>query len=380
MIKNISITNFKIFKQNELKINNLNILTGMNGMGKSSLIQILLILRQSHFKGLFYDPEEKYISLGDQEREDFVEIGDYRDAIYQDFDNDKDFIKIKIHFTDKTATWQTESYYEHGGDIFELPVKTTNVDNSIFKEALFAKRKFQIIKADRIGPKEFLPTSARKVKNKDFGTDGRYAMHYFLEKWKTKIPIKELAHSKEDNLLLEQQINAWLHEISPGVRVKSVFHQIDNTKIIPQFDYNVGNLNKKPFKAKNVGFGISYVFSVIMSILTAEKNDIIIIENPEAHLHPRGQTELAKLAAIAAQNGVQVFIETHSDHVLDGIRIATKQGKIQVNNLNILFFNRAEKEHTTIIEKINIDKYARFLEEPPKGFFDEFENNMMKLI
>ena len=393
MIKKISIQNFKNFKNNELSCNNLNILTGMNGMGKSSLIQLLLILRQSYLKGAFFE-DNKYISLGDPERDDYIEIGDYRDAIYQDFEQEEDFIRTEIQFSDNTATWQTESYYDLGENIFELPVKTTNVNNNIFTEALFAKKKFQFIKAERIGPRETLPINHRKIKNKDFGADGRYAMHYFMENWKKKISIKELAHPNEENLLLELQINAWLNEISPSIRVKSIFHQTDKNKIIPQFDYNLGGLNKRPFKAKNVGFGISYIFSVVMSILTAEKNDLIIIENPEAHLHPSGQTKLSKLAAIAAQNGVQIFIETHSDHILNGCLLSVKDNLrhpewgINKELVNIFYFGRHKTEHKTKITLINIDDNLKFYQKNkkgeqvhlPKGFFDEWGNTISKLI
>lgn len=393
MIKKISVKNFKCLKDNKFPCNNLNILTGMNGMGKSSLIQLLLVLRQSHIKGAFYG-DEKYLSLGEPDRNDYIEIGDYSDAIYQDFEKNEDFIKTIIQFTDNTASWQTDSYYDLGGDIYDIYVKTENINNNIFTEALFAKQKFQFIQAERVGPREFLPANDRKIKDKDFGKDGRYAMHYFIENRRKNIPINELGHPNEDDFSLEQQINAWMSEISPNIRIQSIFHQTDNRKIIPLFDYNVGDLNKKPFKAKNVGFGISYIFSVVMSILTAEKNDLIIIENPEAHLHPSGQTKLAKLAAIAAQNGVQIFIETHSDHILNGCLLAVKENQkhhswgINKDLVNIFYFDRDKIEHKSITTLIKIDNDLKFYQENkkgelvhlPKGFFDEWGNTISNLI
>jgi len=74
------------------------------------------------------------------------------------------------------------------------------------------------------------------------------------------------------------------------------------------------------------GFGLSYTLPVITALLvgTLIPNSLVIIENPEAHLHPRGQTEIARLIALCAQVGTQIIIETHSDHLFDGIRIAAK--------------------------------------------------------
>ncbi|MBI4645991.1 MAG: AAA family ATPase [Bacteroidia bacterium] len=188
-------------------------------------------------------------------------------------------------------------------------------------------------------------------------------MHYFIENRGKEIPIKELAHPNQPVLLLEQQINAWLNEISPNIWVKSIYHQIDKTKIIPLFGYysGGGDFEKKPFKAKNIGFGISYVFSVVMAILTAQKDDLVIIENPESHLHPKGQSKLAELSAIAAQNGVQIFLETHSDHILNGVRVAVKEHNINndcgINNdlVNIFYFDKHKEEDTSRVTFIKID-------------------------
>lgn len=52
-----------------------------------------------------------------------------------------------------------------------------------------------------------------------------------------------------------------------------------------------------------------------------QKNALIIIENPEAHLHPYSQSMLGKFLALIAENGVQIVIETHSEHIIDGCRI-----------------------------------------------------------
>ena len=105
-----------------------------------------------------------------------------------------------------------------------------------------------------------------------------------------------------------------------------------------------GSSNK--YRATNVGFGLSYVFPVIVAALAARAGDLLIIENPEAHIHPKGQMRLGQLLSLAAASGVQVVIETHSDHVLNGIRLAVHERKISHEIVRLHFFERAGDQVT----------------------------------
>ena len=103
-----------------------------------------------------------------------------------------------------------------------------------------------------------------------------------------------------------------------------------------------------------------------------------LIENPETHIHPHGQSRLAMLMAKAAQAGVQIFVESHSDHILNGIRVAAKRQWIEAEKVKINYFSRSDKEITTILplklyQNGRIDKW-------PKGFFDEWDNMLDELI
>ncbi len=385
MIKNISIKNFKCLKDISIQCQNLTILTGLNGMGKSTLIQFLLILRQSYEKGLLQNGE-KFLSLGEYKQNNYISLGNYEDVIYRLFEDKEDYIQSVIKFSNSELSIKTASYKHWVQDssiersnLKHIKLKEISNKPNLKKESLFAKGKFQFIQADRIGPQDTLPADYEMVNNKDFGIDGKYAMHYFLENSGKKIPISQLIHHSSSENVLGVQIDAWLNEISPGVRVKSIFHPSDATQIIPLFDYNTGGLPKKPFKAKNIGFGVSYIFSVVLAILTAEPDDLIIIENPEAHLHPRGQSNLAQLMAIAAQNGVQIFVETHSDHIINGTLVACKKGLISNENINIQYFERkpenlySDNIEVKVLEKGRI-KYA------PEGFFDQIAKDLRFLM
>ncbi|OQX97131.1 MAG: hypothetical protein B6I24_09735 [Bacteroidetes bacterium 4572_128] len=370
MIKNIKVENFKSLKDISVQMSNLNLFTGMNGMGKSSLIQVLLLLRQSHTKN-------KLFLNGD-----LIEIGNVKDAL-----------------CDSRITNEMIFELQNEDDIFKLNFKFKDKDNDFFdtgKEinfkniALFEEKKFQYLNAERLAPKRYNETNFDKINHKQLGKHGEYAIHYLYENQHEDIFIEELAkaitnpYQDVDNIKidysLKSQLEAWLSEVSPNIVTKPEYYRELNI-VSSFFAYKQkGKTDTNSYRATNIGFGISYILPVVLSILIAEKDDIVIIENPEAHLHPKGQTALGELMAIAGQNGVQLFIETHSDHIFDGIRIATKQGKIQTEKVNVLFFDRDEKEHITKIEKIEIDEDGRFAKEPPKNFFDEFEINMMKLL
>ena len=120
-------------------------------------------------------------------------------------------------------------------------------------------------------------------------------------------------------------------------------------------------------------------------LLTAKPGDCLIIENPEAHIHPKGQAELGRLLALCASTGVQIFVETHSDHVVNGIRVAVKRRQIERHDVKIAFFSRKEShnngiyEQYTDIETIKIDPHGE-LSNYPDGFMDEWNNQLMELL
>ncbi|WP_180834594.1 AAA family ATPase, partial [Vibrio parahaemolyticus] len=66
------------------------------------------------------------------------------------------------------------------------------------------------------------------------------------------------------------------------------------------------------------------VLPIVLALLVTKPGGLVIIENPEAHLHPKGQSYLGRLIQRTAEAGVQVIIETHSDHLLNGIRVAAR--------------------------------------------------------
>ncbi|WRH65629.1 MAG: DUF3696 domain-containing protein [Planktothrix sp. GU0601_MAG3] len=96
---------------------------------------------------------------------------------------------------------------------------------------------------------------------------------------------------------------------------------------------------------------------------------LILIENPESHLHPKGQSHIGELLGIAASCGIQVVVETHSDHVLNGICLAVKRSEINYKDVQIHYFQREQRNEKMATEIIspNIDEDGR-IDEWPEGF------------
>ena len=107
------------------------------------------------------------------------------------------------------------------------------------------------------------------------------------------------------------------------------------------------------------------------------------MENPEAHLHPRGQRKVGELIARAAQGGAQIIVETHSDHILNSLRLARKEKVISQDDLNVIFvqrdFGADDDMEITYIDEIQITDEGK-LNIRPKNFFDSWDDVLTRLI
>jgi len=227
-----------------------------------------------------------------------------------------------------------------------------------------------------------------------FDSEGKDVIEY-LDKYGDAFPLwKEnqmrFPGIEADKVTLKDEVNRWMSVVSPGVSISIQREQCGDQELLVEMVGFGEGVEQRLFKPQNVGFGISYTLPVVVALLTAQPEDVIIIENPEAHLHPKGQAKMGELIARAAAWGVQLFVETHSDHVVNGIRAAVKDGIVKPADVNIAFFERNEHEvpsedgaaHQEIyseVRNIRVDKNGS-LSEYPDGFLDEWNNQLMELI
>jgi len=340
---------------------------GLNGMGKSTFIQSLLLLNQSD-----------NLSRGDLRLNgQYVELGKGSDAFYQ-YSKEDEMI-FDITFSDKINK-HFEFVYHKEMDYLKTK-KEVQLDSSFFQESLF-RNNFKYISASRIDPKVIHDKSYTSVVNyHNVGEHGQYTAHFLHVFGNNDITFTNLKHEKSDTLLLIEQVNRWMGEISTGVKFNTTeIPNSDNILLDMQFEQpNLGFTGR--FRPTNVGFGISYALPVVTTLLAAQPDELIIIENPESYIHPRGQAELGKLIAKTAMNDVQIIIETHSDHILNGIRVAVKERDISDDRLMMFYFERKiePKEQYSKITNIEVDSNGE-LSSYPKNLLDEWSNQLVKLV
>ena len=375
MITRIAVNNFKAFRKAELNLSLLNLFTGLNGIGKSIFIQSLLLLRQSD-ANLMPDIRGLILKGGD---EGIIDLGKGKDVYSIHADSDSDFIKFEV---DINNTLFLDVAYDFDAESDVLPLSKTypNNYNNPGNPSLFNNRFIYLI-AERIGPEHNYKANLSAVKQKRFlGYRGENVPLFIaLNKFEpVNLPSVQHKDAKTNNLI--SNLDAWLNDITPGSHVISTYYnELDVVRIGYQFD--TGKDVTPEFSPVNVGFGFTYTLPVLTAILSAEKGDLLIIENPESHLHPQGQAKMGELLAKAANDGVQIIVESHSDHLFNGIRIAVKNGAINKDDVSVFYFERdpESNEHITTIFEPIIESDGR-ISHKPKGFFDEYAKQLDSLI
>lgn len=364
MIKSLHLRNFKCFEDQLLPFRNLTLLAGLNGVGKSSILQSLLLLRQSKLDGLL---DRVGLSLNG----DLVEMGTVKDIFFEGAN--KDEIEFSLDFDSQMASWIFN--YDRSSDVANQI--SAPVSESAYQASLFTDN-FHYLQAERIGPRKSFAMSEYKVGQRhQLGPRGEYTAHFLSQYGSNSIAMQGLAHPAAASLALKDQVEAWMGEISPGVRIfPSAVPDLDLVNL--RFGFIQGNEISNSYRSTNVGFGISYALHIIVALLSASKDYLVLIENPEAHLHPRGQVRMGELIASAAQAGAQIILETHSDHILNGIRVSIHDGVVEPEKVKLYFLNKKD-DGASVVTSPTIDRNGR-LDIWPEGFFDEWDKSLDKLL
>lgn len=324
MISHILLRNFKAFKKDQINLKPLTLISGLNNTGKSCFFQPLLLLRQSYQQGFLP-------STGLTLNGDLVEIGKARDTLCEDATENE--VEFEIVFDESlTANWRFNCKRKTA-DI--LPI-LSSMPEEVYLSSLF-NNDFYFIRSDRNNLNQCLQ---------------------FLEiHGEEPVHQAALCHPNSQSVSLIHQVQAWLQEISPGINLK------------------VEHIHR-------LGVGIKYILPMLVTILTAKSGSLIVLEHPETYLHSKSESKMGLLLSLAASCGIQIIVETHSDHIFNGIRLAVRDQKLNFESVAIHYCYKESyyrPGYSFEISSPKIDRDGR-IDEWPDGFFDQWEIDLMQLL
>lgn len=387
MISSVFVKNFKCFRGLSLPLGSLTLLTGYNAAGKSTSLHGLLLLAQAFRQG--GNCPLLPINGG------LVRLGTAGD-VFGGSDDAK--LKIGIKACGEDVVWtfghnrdrsgnvlSLEKFYwnnsENEGDILienNMPVENLIPKN--YSSALYDFKKcvsdVVLISAIRSGVNDVfrIPDIPEPVLA-DVGITGENAAWLFSNMMDEDVDEARW-HKSEKSPILRKQFNAWAGDLFPGAQANA--QRILNTDLVRiEFRKHETDQWRRP---ANIGYGLSYVFPIIVAGLLARKGQTLIIDSPEAHLHPMGQSRIGRFLATVANSGVQVIIETHSDHLLNGVRLAVRDKELRSTDLMVHFFNESPRSSNdpAHVVTLQVDESGA-INNWPQGFFDQSENDLSAL-
>lgn len=371
MITKLKINNFKSHRDTELTLRNLTLLTGVNGCGKTSVMQSLLLLRQSYYKNRLM----KGLDLNNP----LVAIGNGNEALSQFAESG--IMSITIESDSKDLSFSYDVTNDLTSSFIPISKYSENVSPEVLREISLFNNNFHYISAIRWGGRSNFPKDTYAVQTEAQMSNEKGQCELignFLHFYSPKQTFNYINGKEDQPISLIDQVIYWEQMVSPGVYLRVQQSSDFNTyDVIYDFMPNGEGKTIKSLRAENIGFGISYSLPVITALVFAEPGSLIMIENPEAHLHPDGQLQLARLMSLTAQRGVQIIVETHSDHIINGTLKAcfdSEMGErgIDRSNVAIYYFGRKDLQNVSIYEEVKIESGGQ-LEHQPKGFFDQME-------
>ena len=388
MITQLRLKNFKCFKRARINLKPLTVFAGLNGSGKSSAIQALVCL-----KSMLAAEQDGYSVLN--LKPEVLDLGKMSDVFYQFSSGEDSECLFSVVAKDVDKQYEVSFSFQNSDQDRSLNVIKVTADYLPSDEEAESSRalkssfkQLKMLSAVRIGPRSTHQNSESNVRNCDMETDGRYAVALLSRLGNTVVPEMMRRASSSPKASCESlldQVNLWLQAISPDVSVKVPLDSEDDD-IELRFQYGASE-SRREFEPKNVGVGLSVVLPVLVIVLSAKQGDCLIIENPESDVHPQGQVLLARLFAQAAKAGVQIIVETHSDHVINGIRVAVKEKYIDHEGVQLVAFKHhrelpaedAHEEQYSIVTEAAIDSCGVMSKELP-DFLDEWGKQMDKLL
>lgn len=362
MIKRLYLKNFKCFTEQQFDFSPLTVFCGANSAGKSTAIQSILSVTQNidtlasgtfRLNGQYFSfgKLKDLLSHNPVDNEIVIEIDTFSLRLITDELNSKECTIQEGHLTDPDRL------------------------------ASMLSNDFVYLCAERFGPR----SSFEMVSGNDrleMGIFGQFALSTYFKHQDKPAPNQAFARKlcahlfdekdeKEPVIFTDALVREAMRSVCPGFAM-----QVNEAEEIDRV-YNLYTSGSESMRPINVGFGVSYVLPVIISAALIRPGGTLIVENPEVHLHPRAQSSLIQILCELSRSGVQVIIETHSDHIINGIRVYAKDNPFDEQQ-NIIH-SVTEKAGKHYVKSIHIDKDGN-LTAIDEGFFDQITKDLMRLF
>ena len=372
MLTRLDLQHFKCFERLRLPLGRITLLSGANASGKSSVMHALALLHQTireHEWSTRLMLNGVAVRLGialdviDQEhgrREFELGLVDGETRYLWRFRGERNEMSMAV------------TYVNAGGEERQEPDALHRLMPEGPGGAALARRLegLSYLTAERLGPREVYALEDPQM-TPVVGPRGEYAVSLLYSGRHEKVL---------PGLLLKDALPTRLHQVAK--RMEQFFPGCGlDIRRVP--DANALTLGLRTSKGTSfhrpihTGFGLTQVLPLLVAAVSAGREDFLLVENPEVHLHPSGQAAMGEFLVEVAAAGVQVLAETHSDHILNGVRRAVKKGILPPDDALLYFFRpRGETgDDRPQVESPRLDSDGR-VDAWPEGFFDQFDKDM----
>ena len=354
LLDSVEMEGFKCFDGLNLPLGQLTLATGYNGGGKSTALQPLLLIAQALRVGAkdilpLNGPLVRLGTAGDVAR-----LGSDRPMV--------------LRAAGRSGEIRFQPILQASERLLPLAAAPVGLENREFATALAT---LSYLGAVRMGAEDAFPIPER-IDVPDVGHDGRFAPY-----WYDRLVDEDVAPSKHfpgiSAATFRKQLDAWLGQLFPGAEA-NVQNVAALSQMNLQFRLTEFGSWRRP---SNIGYGLTYAFPILVALLAAPEGQVVVIDSPESHLHPSAQSEMGRIIAAFAKAGVQIVVETHSDHLLNGVRLAVRDGALPAEDVRIHFFKGPnENDHGVSTPTIGA---GGEIYEWPEGFFDQSEKDLSRL-
>jgi predicted ATPase len=358
MIEEVGVRNFKRFAQLSVRLAPLTVLTGLNGSGKSTLLQSLLLVRQ-----LAERPSATVVELNGI---DGLLLGEALDVL--NFDAADAVIEITMLTT--ASGRQTFRFPVPDGRSLNLTV--ADLGQTVPVELQGSGTDFTYLSAERLGPRDVFPVSAVDITEVSVGEQGQFMAQVLAQHENDQVPeaLRHPSTEQDGVITVRAQVEKWASDIIRPLQLTANWPAGLSISVIR---FQEPGLLSEGIRPPNMGFGVSYALPILVAGLLAKPGTLFVVENPEAHLHPAGQSRMGRFLGRIAGGGVQVIVETHSDHVVNGIRLAAVEDfTIATDAIVVHFFGDGDPVTIEMTEKGGLTEW-------PSGFFDQLEDDLGRL-